>query len=419
MTTPAPAPREGPASPDPGAATAAPTPASGVRRGEKVLLRAYVLFRLGGLVQIAIAASTTWPRYRPLWAGLALVAVVFAESLALIAVALRRRRVPPRALVAADAVVMAGALVAGGALAGPAHGHTWTYFAYPFSLLASVGFGLVFTRPAAVLALASLPAAAYAVTAVTRLGDPVWNAVPNSVPYLVNAGIAWAVATTLLRTGRELDAATAASSAHQAQLATERERLRHARLLHDRVLQTMETLARTPWIADAHLHAQVRAEAAWLRAFVRGDHSAHSGGDLADGLTTLAEDMARIGQSVEVHTAQLRSAAHHHAAIPKEIADALVAAAREALTNVVKHAGGARAVVRAELTGDAVRVSVLDNGKGFDPAELPRGLGLTGSVRDRIGAVGGRTVVDSEPGAGTYVEMRVPLPRRASAEDRS
>ncbi|MFE7127818.1 ATP-binding protein [Streptomyces sp. NPDC057617] len=66
-----------------------------------------------------------------------------------------------------------------------------------------------------------------------------------------------------------------------------------------------------------------------------------------------------------------------------------------------------------------MRVSVLDNGKGFDPAELPRGLGLTGSVRDRIGAVGGRTVVDSEPGAGTYVEMRVPLPRRASAEDRS
>ncbi|MFD5749967.1 sensor histidine kinase [Streptomyces sp. NPDC127033] len=384
---------------------------AGALRGERVVLRAYVLFRLGGLLQVVIGAVATFPHYQPLWAGVSLCALVFGESLALIAVGLRLRRVPPRVLVAADAAVMAAVLVVGGGLADRTHGHTWAYFVYPFSLLASIGFGLVLTRLASVLALAALPAAAYAVTAVTQLGEPAWNAAPNSVPYLANAGIAWAVARTLRRTGRELDRATDTAMAKEAELAAERERVRHARLLHDRVLQTLETLAREPWITDPGLHAHVRAEAVWLRGFVRGERPATGNGDLASGLGRLAEDMARIGLTVEVHTAQLRSASERaaSAALPEEVAEALVEAVREALTNVVKHAGTARAVVRAERAGGAVLVSVLDNGTGFDPATLTPGSGLDGSVRDRVAGVGGRVVIDSAPGAGTYVEMRVPL----------
>ncbi|MEV4971218.1 sensor histidine kinase [Streptomyces scopuliridis] len=381
---------------------------AGVLRSERVVLRAYVLFRLGGLLQVVIGAVTTFPHYQPLVAGVALCAVVFGESFALIAVGLRLRRVPPRALVAADAAVMAGVLVVGGGLTDRAHGHTWAYFVYPFSLLASVGFGLVFTRLVSVVALAALPAAAYAVTAVTRLGEPVWNAVPNSVPYLANAAVAWAVAGALRRTGRELDIATDTAMVKEAELAAERERVRHARLLHDRVLQTLETLAREPWITDPGLNAHVRAEAVWLRGFVRGERTVTGNGDLASGLAGLAEDMARIGQTVEVHTAQLRSASERAARVPEEVADALVEATREALTNVVKHAGTARAVVRAELAGGAVMVSVLDNGTGFDPTTLPPGSGLDGSIRDRVAGVGGRVTIDSTPGAGTYVEMRVP-----------
>ncbi|MFE2939192.1 sensor histidine kinase [Streptomyces sp. NPDC059255] len=388
-----------------------PAATAGALRGERVVLRAYVLFRLGGLLQVVIGAVATFPYYQPLWAGVSLCVFVFGESLALIAAGLRLRRVPPRVLVAADAAVMAAVLVVGGGLADRTHGHTWAYFVYPFSLLASIGFGLVLTRLASVLALAALPAAAYAVTAVTQLGEPAWNAAPNSVPYLANAGIAWAVARTLRRTGRELDRATDTAMAKEAELAAERERVRHARLLHDRVLQTLETLAREPWITDPGLHAHVRAEAVWLRGFVRGERPATGNGDLASGLARLAEDMARIGLTVEVHTAQLRSASERaaSAALPEEVAEALVEAVREALTNVVKHAGTARAVVRAERAGGAVLVSVLDNGTGFDPATLAPGSGLDGSVRDRVAGVGGRAVIDSAPGAGTYVEMRVPL----------
>ncbi|MFD4112054.1 sensor histidine kinase [Streptomyces niveus] len=389
-----------------------PPSTAGVLRSERVVLRAYVLFRCGGLLQVVIGAVTTFPHYQPLCAGVALCVGVFAESVALIVAGLRLRRVPPRALVVADAVVMAGVLVVGGGLADRTHGDTWAYFVYPFSLLASVGFGLVFTRLVSVVALAALPAAAYAVTAVTQLGEPTWNAVPNSVPYLANASVAWAVAGALRRTGRELDAATDTAVAKEAELAAERERVWHARLLHDRVLQTLETLARMPRIIDPGLHAHVRAEAVWLRGFVRGERPATGDGDLASGLARLAEDMARVGQTVEVHTAQLRSVAARAAALPEEAVDALVEATREALTNVRKHAGTTRAVVRAELTENAVLVSVLDNGTGFDPSALPRGTGLDGSVRGRVVGVGGRVTIDSTPGAGTYVEMRVPLSSR-------
>ncbi|MFJ8787796.1 ATP-binding protein [Streptomyces sp. NPDC102462] len=372
-----------------------------------------------------MGAVTTHPHYRPLWAGLALCAAVFTESLALVAVGLRRRRVPPPALAVADAAALAVALVVGGGLADRAHGHTWAYFAYPFSLLASIGFGLVVTRLPTVLALAAVPASAYAATAALRLGEPWWNAVPNGVPYLANAGIAWAVARALRRTGRELDAATATAALREAELAAERERVRHARLLHDRVLQTLETLARTPWITEPGLRAQVRAEAVWLRGFVRGEHpapgrDAAAGRDgsahLAHGLAVLAQDMARVGLTVELNTAQLRAAGRAGAApaVPAAVVEALVDAAREALANVLRHAGTPRAVVRAELTASAVLVSVLDDGKGFDPSAVPvGGLGLRGSVRDRVTGVGGRVRVrvESAPDAGTYVEMRVPLRR--------
>ncbi|MFF2847627.1 sensor histidine kinase [Streptomyces sp. NPDC058001] len=396
---------------------------SGVLRNERIVLRAYVLFRLGGLLQVAIGAVATHPHYRPLWAGLALCGAVFAESLALVVVGLRRRRVPPPALAVADAVALTVALVVGGGLADRAHGHTWAYFMYPFSLLASIGFGLVFTRLLTVLALTAVPASAYTATAALQLGEPLWNAVPNGVPYLANAGIAWAVARALRRTGRELDAATSTAALREAELAAERERVRHARLLHDRVLQTLETLARTPWITDPGLRAQVRAEAVWLRGFVRGEHPAPRGhgaagrdgcAHLAHGLSTLAEDMARVGLTVELNTAQLRAAGRVSAAptVPVSVAETLVDATREALANVLRHAGTARAVVRAELSGSAVLVSVLDDGTGFDPSAVPAGgLGLRSSVRDRVAGIGGRVQVESAPGAGTYVEMRVPLLR--------
>ena len=82
--------------------------------------------------------------------------------------------------------------------------------------------------------------------------------------------------------------------------------------------------------------------------------------------------------------------------------------ALEALQNAAKHAGPeAQAVVTLARTSDELVFEILDDGVGFDPADHGDGLGLV-SMRDRVGAVGGRLEVRSAPGAGTSVRGTVP-----------
>jgi len=52
---------------------------------------------------------------------------------------------------------------------------------------------------------------------------------------------------------------------------------------------------------------------------------------------------------------------------------------------------------------------VLDHGSGFDPATQPEGMGLTESIRGRVAESGGTVLIDTAPGAGTYLEITMPL----------
>lgn len=83
---------------------------------------------------------------------------------------------------------------------------------------------------------------------------------------------------------------------------------------------------------------------------------------------------------------------------------------QEAVTNVVRHAGASRIGVAIDADGDQIRMTVDDDGAGFDPRERAirsRRLGLT-SMRERAHALGGRLRVDSSPGHGTTVTLEVP-----------
>jgi signal transduction histidine kinase len=91
----------------------------------------------------------------------------------------------------------------------------------------------------------------------------------------------------------------------------------------------------------------------------------------------------------------------------------LFAIAREALANVVKHAGATAASVRVDALADAVVVEVRDNGRGFDPAVARPGHFGLDSMRSRAAEIGGRLSVESVPGRGTVV--RAEAPARAEA----
>ena len=83
----------------------------------------------------------------------------------------------------------------------------------------------------------------------------------------------------------------------------------------------------------------------------------------------------------------------------------------EALTNVQKHAPGARATLtlRRQEDGRGLVIEVHDNGPGFDPAAPRRGAGRQ-NMTDRLAAVGGQLRIESGPGSGTWVQACAPLP---------
>ncbi len=85
--------------------------------------------------------------------------------------------------------------------------------------------------------------------------------------------------------------------------------------------------------------------------------------------------------------------------------------AQEALNNVVKHAGACRVTIVLDLEPERVLLRVVDDGAGFDLAELVpesgRHLGLT-SMRERAAELGGQMELRSQPGKGTEVVVTVP-----------
>jgi signal transduction histidine kinase len=97
-----------------------------------------------------------------------------------------------------------------------------------------------------------------------------------------------------------------------------------------------------------------------------------------------------------------------------EIEIALFRAVQEALTNVARHAEADAVLIQIARREGTLQIEIEDDGKGFDPASVAdpvhseRGLGLLG-IRERLELLGGQAEIDSSPGEGTRVVLRVPV----------
>ncbi len=92
---------------------------------------------------------------------------------------------------------------------------------------------------------------------------------------------------------------------------------------------------------------------------------------------------------------------------------ALFRVTQEALTNSGKYAQATETGVALEGDDGCVRLTVTDNGRGFDPEALrgpsrQGGLGLYG-MRERIELLGGRFTIEAAPGQGTRIKAEIPL----------
>jgi tetratricopeptide (TPR) repeat protein len=154
---------------------------------------------------------------------------------------------------------------------------------------------------------------------------------------------------------------------------------------------------------------------------------------VAGSLAELAEDLRRLSHDLHpavLERSGLAEALRDHCAeverrhalpvrlslqatgpFPPDLTLALYRIAQEALANIVRHAGARSVQVTLWTDGGDAHLTVVDDGAGFDPA-VARGSGGLGlaSLDERARLLGGRCHVASTPGAGTRIEVAVPLP---------
>jgi signal transduction histidine kinase len=192
------------------------------------------------------------------------------------------------------------------------------------------------------------------------------------------------------------------------------ERREHERVLHDTVLNTLTGLARPGSGPAADVVGQCWHDVTLVEHLLGAAGGPAEAGhqplsDLRIGLAAVASELRSRG--LVVHVGAVPAAAGP--ALPVPVSAALAQALREALANVLSHAGTGEAWVDIAATPgpepgrpDGLRVTVRDDGAGFDPGQVdPSRLGLRRSIIERIADCGGRAMVRSAPGQGTTVSL--------------
>lgn len=281
---------------------------------------------------------------------------------------------------------------------GSAHGITWVIAVIGITVIA-----YAWQMSLAAHAAATLTVMTAFLIGVASADSPGWlDVLPLQLWTVIEAGLSRALYLLVRKGARDADRAVARAeqsrrdaAVAEARRADEREYLA---ALHDTASATLLMIG--SGVADR--------PAAWLSAQAARDLEAISG------------DRASPAGEVDL-VAHLRDGARHmpltvHWDAPPSLtvaaadAVALAGGVREALTNVVRHAGVTEASVTVREADDRVVVEVADRGAGFDPAKLNgHSYGVTRSILERLTRAGGSAEVISRPGNGTRVRLTRPL----------
>jgi two-component system, NarL family, sensor histidine kinase LiaS len=206
------------------------------------------------------------------------------------------------------------------------------------------------------------------------------------------------------------------------QLATLEERQRIARDLHDSVKQ--QVFATTLQIGAARLNldkdktvvqkhlseaermaTEARAELTRLINALKPADLEHK--SFTTALSELAEHWtAQHGMKLEQHLTDLPP-------LSDELQQVLYRVAQEALANIAKHSEARHVGVRLEQDLGVITLEISDDGKGFKPNKIQKGMGLR-SMEERLEAVGGKLDIQSISNKGTLVTASIPLGAKRS-----
>jgi hypothetical protein len=364
---------------------------------DRLLLLTGVTIRAAGMLQIAYLLPLVWGRLPRPDSVLLLVVGLVLESILVIGWWFGRRGLDPVVgwLDGPTGVLVLGF---GAGLVGPLGLSAWSLLAYPYFVLLSFGAGLMCRRLVTALGIGAAWAVANLVGVETVAHRLAADAVGLVLPFVIYPLVGWTAGRILRTNAAQAEEARKRAVRETAALATAVQRRRLETALHDRVLQTLETLARPGAMTGAPMQERAAELAGWLRRYVETGRVDHSGDIIVD-LEAVARTARRAGIPVELNDARLREVTTGGELGP-DGREALVEAAYETITAFGTGAGpgGGSTVVRVAPDGAGILVTVLASGGRLPPAED------IGDARSRLAAAGGRLSVEPGP----YAELWVP-----------
>ncbi len=215
------------------------------------------------------------------------------------------------------------------------------------------------------------------------------------------------------------------------QQALERERTRIAKDIHDHLGANLTRISLLSQAAHGELENPVRAATQLDRIYDTSRELTRSMDEIVwavnpqhDTLDSLASYLGNFAQEYLVSLnirCRLDMPLHlPHWPISAEMRHNVFLAFKEALHNVVKHSGATEVIVFLETDARGFKLTLNDNGNGFDPAAIQpqpgHGNGLK-NMRQRLEKMGGQCEIQSAPTAGTRVEFSVSIPLSARPAD--
>lgn len=268
-------------------------------------------------------------------------------------------------------------------------------------------WGDALPRPAWWLFNGLLAATVYLLGGFVRHGG---DAAPLGV-YMGLFGTPPPAASTLLRADHE-------DQMREAGAQEERNRL--ARDLHDSVKQQIFAIQAAAATAERRLESDANgAHAAIAQIRDAARESMAEMDAMLDQLRVAAVENAGLVEALkkQCEALEFRTGAKvswtsgplpPNQALPPGAHQALLRIAQEALSNVARHARAQHVAVSLRTIGDQLVLRVEDDGQGYVPNTVQRGLGLD-NIRDRAAAVGGNVELTSDAGHGTVVVASVPF----------
>jgi signal transduction histidine kinase len=205
--------------------------------------------------------------------------------------------------------------------------------------------------------------------------------------------------------------------------AQEDERKRIARELHDETSQGLAVLAMGLEAAQDALRAGMPPRLEEVKALaVRTLEDVHR--LILDLRPSVLDDLGLVSairwyaeRTLESRGISVRCEFGEMPRLPPEMETALFRMCQETMSNIARHAQATAVLVQVGIEGSEVVIDVEDDGKGFDPdaagqREGRRPWGLMG-IRERAEILGGVARIESAPGQGTHVEVRIPVPKDA------